>query len=725
MPIVALYCVLGILAAVLSSRAAELNNDIQWRTTNPHAESHADWATGEIDVKGGLEVLYEGMVLTSDDAHVNTVSGDIHAKGNVRIERGGEVWTGEQLDYNYKTRLFSGKEFRTGQPPFFARGLSLSSNLATHQNVAEEALVTTDDYAEPGYSIRAKRITLVPGEYIRAENATVRIGNMPAFYFPVWKRSLKHHPNYWVVLPGFRSKYGPYALAGYHYFLNEHLEFVADADYRQKRGFGYGPELKYDYPTLGSGHVKYYHTEDDEPGLDPFLNKIPSSRQRVWFEHQTTLDTNFTFKAAVRYQSDPYVVRDFFESEYRKNVQPTTYFELQKSWMNWSLNALAQPRVNEFFDTVERLPDLKLTGLRQEIGDTPLYYESESSMGYFRRRFANDTTNQFGAFRGDTFQQIVLPKTLFNWLNVTPRVGGRATYYAEETGLNRAVTEQDRFVLNTGAEISTKASRVWQDAQNSFFDIHGLRHIIEPSLNYVWVPSPTKSPRELPQFDYELPSHRLLPIEYPDYNAIDSVDSENVMRLGLRNKLQTKRKDQVEDVVLWALYCDWRLRPRHGQGTFSDAFSDLELVPFHWLHLNSELRYDVDAGHWKELNHYATLLPGDRWSFSIGHRYLRDDPALGVDSGYNLISTRLYYRISENWGFRATHHFEARDGTMEEQMYSLYRDFRSWTGALSFRIRENRVGPRDYTIGIIFNLKAFPRFKLRDDVDRETMLFGG
>ena len=44
---------------------------------------------------------------------------------------------------------------------------------------------------------------------------------------------------------------------------------------------------------------------------------------------------------------------------------------------------------------VERLPDLKLTGLRQQLGPTPLYYESESSLGYFEREFASLDTNQF------------------------------------------------------------------------------------------------------------------------------------------------------------------------------------------------------------------------------------------------------------------------------------------------------------------------------------------
>jgi len=47
----------------------------------------------------------------------------------------------------------------------------------------------------------------------------------------------------------------------------------------------------------------------------------------------------------------------FFETEYRKNVQPSTFAEVTNVWQNFSLNALGQAQVNEFFETVERLPD--------------------------------------------------------------------------------------------------------------------------------------------------------------------------------------------------------------------------------------------------------------------------------------------------------------------------------------------------------------------------------
>ena len=74
--------------------------------------------------------------------------------------------------------------------------------------------------------------------------------------------------------------------------------------------------------------------------------------------------------------------------------------------------------------------------------------------------------------------------------------------------------------------------------------------------------------------------------------------------------------------------------------------------------------------------------------------------------------------MSENWGFRSTQHFEARDGKMEEQIYSVYRDWRSWTSVLSFRVRDGRNGqPEDYTVAVVFNFKARPRYKLGQDLN--------
>jgi LPS-assembly protein len=359
-----------------------------------------------------------------------------------------------------------------------------------------------------------------------------------------------------------------------------------------------------------------------------------------------------------------------------------------------------------------------------------VYYESESSAGYYRRLFpdTNTTLLNYSASRADTYHQLLLPETFFGWLNVTPRVGGRFTYYSDANGPGATTDEIYRGVFNTGAEISFKASRLWPTVQNKFFEVDGLRHIVEPSVNYVFVPTPNyRGTNDLPQFDYELPSLRLLPIEFPDYNAIDSIDSQNVLRFGLHNKLQTKRHGEVVNLVDWNLYTDWRLRPRQDQTTFADLYSDLVVKPRSWMTLESLTRYDIDSGKFRLALHTLVLQPNDAWSWQLGHWYLADDlrpipTALGL--GNSLVTSTIFYRINENWGLRASHHFETRDGRMEEQYYTIYRDLRSWTAALTFRLRDNRVGPDDFTVAFTFSLKAFPRFGLGSDTVRPYFLLG-
>ena len=70
-------------------------------------------------------------------------------------------------------------------------------------------------------------------------------------------------------------------------------------------------------------------------------------------------------------------------------------------------------------------------------------------------------------------------------------------------------------MFNTGVGVSFKASQLWADATNSFLQVDGLRHIIEPSANYVFVPDPSTPPAQLPQFDGEMPSLMLLPVDFP------------------------------------------------------------------------------------------------------------------------------------------------------------------------------------------------------------------
>jgi LPS-assembly protein len=344
----------------------------------------------------------------------------------------------------------------------------------------------------------------------------------------------------------------------------------------------------------------------------------------------------------------------------------------------------------------------------------------------------------YEAARADTYHQLTLPHTFFGWLNVTPRVGGRFTYYTDTDGsgsetANAGTATDDiyRGVFNTGAEVTFKASRVWPGVRNAALDLDGLRHIVVPSANYVYVPEPNYRPSEVPKFDYELPSLRLLPNEYPDYNSIDSVDSQNVIRFGLGNKLQTKREGDVVDFLNWQVYTDWRLRPRTTEATnyhetFSDVYSDLSLRPRSWLTLQSQTRYDINDSQWTMALHNVSIQPNNVWSYTIGHFYLRNDrpeSPTWLGEGNNIMTSTFYYRVNENWGFRTSHYFDIRRGTLREQYYTAYRDLRSWTCALTFGLRDDGGRSDDFVVAFTFSLKAAPRFGLGGDtVERRSLL---
>ncbi|MGI8965371.1 MAG: hypothetical protein ACR2H1_04695, partial [Limisphaerales bacterium] len=329
----------------------------------------------------------------------------------------------------------------------------------------------------------------MPGEYVEARNATLFLGKVPVFYWPRYKRSFGRHPNNFVFTPGYRSLQGPFLLSIFNWYWSEKLDGALHLDLRQRRGLAGGPDFNYNLGRLGQGSFQYYFAKDLAPEVERNPLPVDENRQRLKFSHQATLRTNLTAKAVVAYQSDPYIVRDFFEGEYRQNVQPNTFAEVNQLWPNFALDFLAQPRVNDFFETVERLPDVKLTAFPQQVGVSPIYYESESSVGYFRRKFSNTNTAQadFEALRGDSYHQLTLPQTFFGWLNFIPRVGGRFTYYTEGSGRGAMTSEQTRGVFNSGAEISFKSSRVWRGIESHFWDVNELRHIIEPALNYVFV----------------------------------------------------------------------------------------------------------------------------------------------------------------------------------------------------------------------------------------------
>ncbi len=702
---------------------------------SPEGRMNFDQTTGEVIWTNGVYVHNDKDTLTADNARVNPKTGMVWADGHVRIESGDMVWTGEHITYNFKTKQMTSEQYRTGRAPVFASGEELTGNGTNKTYFAQQSFVTTDDVFDPIYRLRASRIEIIPNKKVKLWNMVVMVGDVPVFYFPYYERNIGRHANNFNLLPGYRSAYGPYVLGTYVWYLGDSVDGKFHVDYRGLRGPGVGPDVNLNMGRWGNASLKYYYTYDQNPNKQtnglPFFGDIPHNRQRFYLGWQATPATNLNVKALVNYQSDPLILHDFFEGDYTENPQPNTFVEVNKYWENWSVDALTTPRVNSFFSQIQREPEVQLTGYRQQVLGTPVYYDSQNSVGWYRSFMANMTngfypqTNGFyvdQATRADTFHQLSLPFTLFNWLNIDPNVGGRMTYYSAGNATNANTGDIYRGVFNTGIGTSFKLTALWTDSKNSLFEVDGLRHIIEPSVNYVFVPDPSTPPAQLPQFDAENPALLIAPVNFPDYNSIDSIDTQNVMRFGLRNVLQTKRDGQLQDLVNWNLMMDWRLDPKATQTSLNDLYSKLLFRPRTWLAFDSEFRYNIDSSQLNMAFHQVTFSPNDHWSWGIGHWYLRSgfiDP-----QGDSFITSSLFYRMNDNWGARMTDSYNVQTGRLQDQHYTIYRDMRSWTAALVFRVANNVNSPLDFTVAFSLSLKANPSMHVGDDVANKFRILG-
>ena len=386
--------------------------------------------------------------------------------------------------------------------------------------VATNAVITTDDVADPPIKVRAKYIKIIPGQSVRPAMRRSTWRGSRSFYFPYYSRNLGPHANNFNFVPGYRTQFGPFLLSNYKFFLNDQLDGIAHVDYREKRGPGVGPDLNYHFGRWGEGPSSIITCTTS---IRAWTRAIPTVGEPAagGFSYLATPAPIWTSRSVVRYQSDTNVVPEFFEREYRQDPQPNTFFEANRYLAEFQRRYLRSAAREQF------PRNGRAAARRAADGPPPAVVGYPRSITRARARpaiiggtspgppTACPPGPNYEAARADTYHKLLLPQTFFGWLNVTPARGRPLTYYSQPParGDHRRV---NRGVFNTGAEVSFKASRLWPEAQSSFFQVDGLRHIIQPSVNYAYSPSPNVyGTNQIPQFDYELPSLRLLPITIP------------------------------------------------------------------------------------------------------------------------------------------------------------------------------------------------------------------
>ena len=478
---------------------------------------------------GNVEVRHLGDYLRADYLEVNTETQDVYARGNVFLDQSGTEWEGEELRYNLKTKQGQTGSFKVFSDPYYVTADDSERRDENHLKL-ENARLTSCEGEDPIFYIRARDAVLVDGKKLKARNMTLHYMGVPFFYLPYMVKNLDH--SNWDFLPGYGSRQGAFLLTKYNYDITPNVRGAVRLDVRGNRGVGVGKDFVWnDYAdSQYTGEFNAYYIDDSDP-LDgaedeaAFGSLVDSERYRLRLKHRQNVTPNDYVTAEFNYLSDPLVLEDFFDEEFRHNSQPENRASLTHRDDYFTAGGEVSVRLNDFYENVNRLPEIYLDVQRQQVYETDVYYESENTAGFYEKVFKDSSSRtDYDAFRADSKHTVLYPTRHFGWLNVIPRAGYRGTYYSatresstvtnmvsmtDTNGVTTMTNEVSTLVMDKGGALRSLFEFGVETSFKAFKELHdqptifgnGLRHVAEPFTGYTYSPTPNLERNELPQFD--------------------------------------------------------------------------------------------------------------------------------------------------------------------------------------------------------------------------------
>lgn len=726
--------------------------------------------TGSIHATGNVVIWRSGIIYRGDSIDYNVITGELSGN-NVR----------SGMPANPGSFLYRAKKFRT-------------ETKLLEVVEADDVEFTLHDVANPNFRITGKRMTMEPGENVKLRNIKYLGGDTPMLYLPYLAQGLNQEQGL-RLSPGYNSRWGAFLLNRLTVLHGTHTEARYQLDLRSFQGVAGGVEfysMRHNANRGNFGHLKLYGMSDNAANRNTTgtaRSLIGSTRYRLNLQHRIYLPgpdvSTWYIDFDLNKLSDVHFYEDFYFNEFITQPEPDNQISVIKKADDFVATLMARVQLNKFYRSAERLPELSMDFVRRPIFGTRLQHQGSISAGLYTERLgsyeevelqrlrsigllgagqvnaqgvapayagllglpfgsaigADETNSGLNVInsrlaepnytRFHTYHEFLYPKTFFGWLNITPRIGTGFTSYHSIDGSLSGRRTYSRSIMSAGLDISFKLTKNWSDYQNHALGLDGLRHVVQPYLNYSYMDAAQDA--GLPAIDRLSATTRPRSIDGSLFTAVDALRSWNVARVGVLNLLQTKRDyafngnagsvynggliegERTYNWLSMNTYVDLFAKdPEFGRDR-SNLYNDILWAPVPWINFISQVQFPLDGsrGSFSDFNNSITFLPNKHMSLTLGHQYLNDNPYFPQAS--NRIFASIYARVTENWGFSTNHVFEGDDGTMEFQSYSLTRDFSSWLFSIGALFRDNRTGVSDYGLLLGFTLKELPQFNFDFD----------
>ncbi len=470
--------------------------------------------------------------------------------------------------------------------PLYVRAQAVRQE-ARDQFVATQAEVSNTAFFHPHFSIGTTSVSVTMEEdeatgegyaYVDARNITLMGGGLPLFWWPVYVGDPEKFP---LRSVGFTSsnRTGPTVKTSWDLFGligkrgPKGLDAEVQIDYYVKRGVGLGTTMDWETDEHTGGLFAYLLPDDR--GVDRVwggreVDQDGEVRGAIVAEEMWRFRELWTLVAEGTYLSDETFAVSFDEQASKTRREFTNRLSLK--WQDDDLAGTIEFKgaIQDFISNediiqapgylVDKLPEI---GVRQAGGDllgdlAPglLTHTWEATYSHMRLRFSEVTAASMGfvdnasamaafgtlanqslgmAQRGigltedfvnrfDTRHEIASPLQL-GPVSVRPFLVGRFTAYDNNfTSFSPTEDENYRLWGAAGVTFSTSITRVDDSVDSQLFDLHRMRHIIEPSVT-LWHAGTNVASANLPVYD----------------DDVEPLLDGSAVRVGLDQTWQTKR----------------------------------------------------------------------------------------------------------------------------------------------------------------------------------------
>ncbi len=463
-----------------------------------------------------------------------------------------------------------------------------------------------------------------------------------------------------------------------------------DVDYLSRRGPALGTQFDHAGPTFFgaparvAGMLRAYGIFDDATdilGGGRGENENPPDRRgRVLVrENVQDLPDGLSLQAQFAALSDRNFLEQYFKLEFDNDINQETFLYVKQQQGNAAWTALVEPRLRDWVTETEWLPraDGHLLGLAP-FG--LLTYNAWASAGYAQLKTTDDmlplvspTDRGVATARVDLTQDLSLPFYV-GPVKVAPYALLDVTYYSQdETG-----EDNGRVWGGGGLRASLPLTRLYPDVRSLLFNVNGINHKVVFAGNYRYVGSTDpfnvfpqldrlnddatdQALRDIkPQQQFLNPANAVFLTTSPLFdpqvyairrlvdNRIETRDDIQVVQLGVRQRLQTKRgfPGRQHTVDWMTLDLSASLFPAADRDNFGETFSFLE-YDYVWnvgdrTALTSSAWVDpIDNGP-RVYTFGAFLDRPDRTTFYVGYRQIDPVQSKAVTAAATYIFSPKY-----------------------------------------------------------------------------------